>query len=357
MSGTAPAGTNLQLDPNHPVQDRTVPVDTRSPVPPSSVAPRGHHWSAPERAALISVVAIAMAALFVTTYTLALGNPIPHGVPIAVVGDPTVHLATVQALEQVAGGPGLRDYRSLPEALHAMDWQQVYAALDLTEAPTTLYVASAAGISVARTLERVTAIDPSVRIVDTRPLASKDPNGLDIFYLMIATTILGLVTTFQVRGNARPLSLRQWCTYVLALALSGALVLSLVSGPLLQRQELPVGESWWILALQLLAVTSFASLMAVLLGPWAIVPTWLFFIILGNSSSGGAVAPPLLPAPFAFLSQWLPSGATVTALRNAIYFPDHQHLQPIAVLATWAIGLFTAMVGVSWRRRTSPGAP
>jgi hypothetical protein len=302
-------------------------------------------------------MAIAMAALLVTTYTLALGNPVPHGVPVAVVGDPASHAATVQAVAQVAGGPDFRDYGSLPAALSAVDWQNVYAALDLTSKPPTLYVASAAGASVAHALARVSAVDAGVRIVDTHPLGANDPNGLDIFYLMLATTILGFVTIFQVRGNARPLSLRQWSTFVLALALSGALALTLVAGPLLRRLELPVAEGWAILALQLLAVASFASLMAVLLGPWAIVPTWVFFVILGNSASGGAVAPPLLPAPFAFVSQWLPSGATVTALRNAVYFPDHQHPQPVAVLAAWAIGLFAAMVAVSWRRRTSPGAP
>jgi hypothetical protein len=196
-----------------------------------------------------------------------------------------------------------------------------------------------------------------VRIVDTHPLGANDPNGLDLFYLMLGTTILGFVTIFQLRANARPLSLRQWSTIVLALALAGALVLTLVAGPLLQRLALPVVEGWAILALQLVAVAAFASLMAVLLGPWAILPTWLFFVVLGNSASGGAVAPPLLPAPFAFVSQWLPSGATVTALRNAVYFPDHQHLRPVVVLAAWAVGLFAAMVAVSWRRRTSPGAP
>jgi hypothetical protein len=93
----------------------------------------------------------------------------------------------------------------------------------------------------------------------------------------------------------------------------------------------------------------------VLFGHWAILPTLLFFVVLGNSASGGAVAPPLLPPPFAVLSQWLPSGATVEALRNAIYFGDHQHVQPLAVSAGWAVALFAVMVGVSHRLGTSPG--
>jgi hypothetical protein len=67
------------------------------------------------------------------------------------------------------------------------------------------------------------------------------------------------------------------------------------------------------------------------------------------------VSPPLLPRPFAFVSQWLPSGATVTSLRDAIYFYDYQHARPILVLAVWAAGLFAAMAGVTRQRRTSPG--
>ena len=95
--------------------------------------------------------------------------------------------------------------------------------------------------------------------------------------------------------------------------------------------------------------------MSVLIDRWAIIPTWLFFVILGNSASGGAVSPPLLPGPFGFISQWLPSGATVTSLRDAIYFPGYQHARPILILAAWAAMLFAAMLAVSHRRRTSPG--
>lgn len=52
----------------------------------------------------------------------------------------------------------------------------------------------------------------------------------------------------------------------------------------------------------MLAVGSFALLMGILIGRWAIVPTYLLFVVLGNSSSRGAVSPPLLPEPFGFLS-------------------------------------------------------
>jgi hypothetical protein len=319
---------------------------------------REHRWSPIERAAVIAALAIVMGSLFLAAYTLALGDPVPRHIDAALVGDPASDQATVDAVQRVARGSlAFRRYASVPAALHAIDRQQVYAALDLTAERPSLYLSSAAGASVARVLQRISTADPAVRVVDTHPLASTDPSGVDIFYLMIVTTIIGFLTVFQVRANAGGLVLRHWSAFVVVLALVASLALTLVDGPLLDRLDLPVLESWGILAMQLVAVASFASLMTVLIGRWAILPTWLFFVILGNASSGGTVSPPLLPPPFAFFSQWLPSGATVTSLRDAVYFPGYQHARPVIVLAAWAAVLFAAMVLVAHRRRASPGDP
>jgi len=317
---------------------------------------RDHTWSPPERAVVIAVLAITMGSLFLTTYTLALGDPVPRRIDAALVGDPARHAHAVDAVQQVADGSlAFRRYGSPAAAREAIDLQRVYTALDLTSARPTLYVASAAGASVARVLERISASDPQIRVVDTHPLAPSDPNGVDIFYLMLVATIVGFITVFQLRANAGGLPLRHWTAFVAAFALVAALALTLVAGPVLGRLPVPVAATWGLLGLQVLAVASFASIMSVLVGRWAIVPTWLFFVVLGNSSSGGAVAPPLLPRPFAFVSQWLPSGATVSSLRDAIYFPGYEHARPIVVLMAWAAGLFVVMLVVSQRRRASPG--
>jgi hypothetical protein len=309
-----------------------------------------------ERGIFIAALATVMGSLFVATYSLALGDPVPHRIDAALVGDPGAHAGTVKSVQETAERSLVfHRYASVTAARRAIDEQDVYAALDLTSNPPTLYVASAAGASVARVLEKASAAEATVRVVDTHPLSKADPNGLDIFYLMLVTTIIGFLTVFQVRANAGGLGLRQWTMFVVGVALCASLVLTLVDGPLLNRLDLPVLETWGILALHLTAVASFTSLMSVLLGRWAILPTWLFFVVLGNSSSGGAISPPLLPHPLAFVSQWLPSGATVGALRDAVYFPDFQHARPIAVLATWAAVLFAAMLLVSHRRGASPG--
>jgi len=310
------------------------------------------------RAAIVSALAIAIGSLFMAAYTLALGDPVPHRITTAIVGDAGAHTDVVAEIEQVAdGGVDFRAYPSVEAALGAMARQQVYAVLDATSSAPRLYVASASGASVARVFSNAAAADPRIRIVDTHPLPPSDPAGLDVFYLLIAATILGFLTVFQVRANAPGLPLRSWTVFLLSFALVASLALALLAGPLLHRLPLPVLESWGILALQVVTVAAFASTMAVLIGPWAIVPTYLLFIVLGNTSSGGAVAPPLLPGLFATLSQWLPSGVAVTALRNAVYFPSAQHVRPVVVLAVWAIAMVAAMVVVSHRRRASPGIP
>jgi hypothetical protein len=313
-------------------------------------------WPAAARAVLIGAVTIALGTLFVTSYTLTLGHPVPHRLGAAVVGNPARHAHALAALERATrGSVDFDTYASVAGARRAIDTQQVYAALDLTRRAPHLYVAGAAGASVARLLEGASAADPQIRVVDTHPLPPSDPQGLDIFYLVLATTILGFTTVFQVRAHAGGLGLRSWTAFVLAFALASSFVLTLVAGPVLHRLTLPIAESWAILGLQALTVAAFASTMGVLVGRWAIVPTWLLFVVLGNSSSGGAVSPPLLPRPYAIISQWLPSGATVTALRNAVYFHANQHAHPVLVLAAWATTCLGAMVVLSHWRRTSPG--
>jgi hypothetical protein len=329
---------------------------------PTGAAPRHQAettrrgWPPVARALVVSVLAIAAGSLFVTSYMLALGDPVPRQINVAVVGSATSRQDVVNAIEDVTDGSvTTHTYPSVAAALHAVDEQQVYAALDLTQGTPYLYVASAAGASVARVLDTVSAADPEIRVVDTHPLPASDPEGLDVFYLVIGATIIGFLTVFQVRANAGGISLRAWTAFVAVFALAGSLALTLVVGPILHRLALPLMESWGILALQMLTVAAFASTMAVLIGRWAIVPTFLFFMVLGNPSSGGAVSPAMLPEPLAVVSPWLPSGTTVSALRDAVYFHAYQHPRPVVVLAAWAATCLGAMLVISRRRRTSPG--
>src|SRR5256885_7864536 len=88
---------------------------------------REHRWSATERAVFIAFLAIAIGSLFVTSYSLALGDPAPHRIDAALVGDPTGQGGTEDAVQSVARGAVVfHQYASVAAALHAMDEQDVY---------------------------------------------------------------------------------------------------------------------------------------------------------------------------------------------------------------------------------------
>jgi hypothetical protein len=76
----------------------------------------------------------------------------------------------------------------------------------------------------------------------------------------------------------------------------------------------------------------------------AIIPTWLLFIVLGNTSSGGAVAQPLLPPFYAFVGRFLPPGATVSIIRTAVYFRHDQHAEPFIVQGAWLVCVLAALL-------------
>ena len=107
-----------------------------------------------------------------------IGDPVPHHIKAALVGDPAGSPRTIAAAEKVAGDKLVFEHKnSVPAALNAINHQNVYAALDLDSSRPTLYVASATGASVARVLEKIAVVEPGVRVIDTHPLAGEDPNA------------------------------------------------------------------------------------------------------------------------------------------------------------------------------------
>ena len=85
-------------------------------------------------------------------------------------------------------------------------------------------------------------------------------------------------------------------------------------------------------------------------------PTWGLFIAIGDAASGGAVALPLLPAFYRFVGRFLPNGATVETVRNAVYFRHSQKLEPIIVEAAWIVcSLLTVLLAAELRGQTPGG--
>jgi hypothetical protein len=310
-------------------------------------------------AAVVITIAIALARLFAVSYTLALGRPIPHHIPAALVGDPSRHRALLAVVENdLDHALDLEPFRTSAAATRAIAQQRIFGALLLDRPHPRLIVASAAGVSVARALEQAAnhvprSVGGPLQTVDQHPLPVGDPEGLDAFYITIAATILGFVTMFHLRANATGISLRAWLVCVAALAACGGLALTVVTRVVIGAPSGHWVELWAATGGEIAAAALFNSAMLALIGKWAIVPAWGLFIAIGNAASGGAVPAPLLPGFYRFVGRLLPNGATVEAVRNIMYFPNHQHLQPIAVEAAWLIGALVTLV-LAARHNRSP---
>ncbi|MBO8197705.1 ABC transporter permease [Streptomyces smyrnaeus] len=316
-------------------------------------------------ATVLVLILAAGAGLFAGSYTYAMANPTPHHVPVAVVGEPENRRDRsefVTGMEKALGSSlKLRHYRTQAAAEHAIEAQQVFAIMRV-ERPkgVELDVSSASGASVAELLEEAgpkvgKKIGVPVEVRDLKPLDQGDPRGLAIFYISLAAVIIGFVGAIQLSVHARALNPPERIAFTLAYALLGGFVIAAVVDWGLGALDLPFVHSWMILALTLFTSGMVFTMFNTLVGRWAMLPTWGLMVLLGNPSSGGAVSWPLLPSVLGEIGRWLPPGASVNAQHTAVYFPDHQLLQPYLVLAAWA--LVSCAVFWIWRHRHPGGRP
>src|SRR5262245_21784210 len=111
----------------------------------------------PKAVGLVLVPALVLMLAFAFSYVGAFHDPTPHGVPVAVVGPPS--LAT--ELDDLPGDPlDAQQASSRRDALSRIDDRDVYGAYDA--ATNCLFVASAANaataIALTSTFERVAAV-------------------------------------------------------------------------------------------------------------------------------------------------------------------------------------------------------
>lgn len=315
-------------------------------------------------ALVVTLIVAVIAALFAGAYSWAMGDPQPHDIPIGLVSETRPAEGLASDLEARTGTTFIvRDYPSESDAEAAIREQHVYGALvEQPDGTARLYVSSASGASVARLLENDAprlqqSIGRPVTVIDAHPLAPRDPNGLVLFYMSLAAVIIGFVGAIQTRVNAATLTLGGELFWDVVRSVLGGFAIAFTVGPLLGILPLPLLPVWGVLSLTMLIAGATYSFWRVLIGArWAMLPTWIVFVLISNPSSGGAVAPELLPPFYQFMGRWLPTGATVRAVRDLTYFPDDLHAEPYIVLAVWlvaSVGLFVAVR----LYRYGPGAP
>ncbi|MWA01645.1 ABC transporter permease [Actinomadura sp. LD22] len=307
---------------------------------------------------LPAVVLLSILAAAAGSYCYAMANPAPRHIPMAVTGHgESAHL--VQALDAgLDTSLSVRRYATYTSARAAVQEQREFAILVLEGDRAQLDLAAAAGASVSRLLAqaapvagRKTGIPLTVR--DIKPLQPTDPQGLAIFYVSLASVIIGFVGAIQLSAHARALNAGERICFIAAYAVLGGLSICAVVDGLLGVLDLPFRDSWGICALTMFTSGMVFTMFNTLVGRWAMIPTWGLMVLIGNPSSGGAVSWPLLPSPLGLIGRWLPPGAPVNAQHTAIYFHSHQHVLPFLVLAAWSLA--ATAIFVAWRHRHPGG--
>lgn len=311
-------------------------------------------------ACVVMLILAAATGLFAGSYTYAMADPTPHHLPIGVMGpsDPRGAAFIAEMDHALDTRIRLTRYATYQGARNAVEEQKIFAIIGADGGNrVNLDIASAAGASVAEllaeaapTAARDAGVTVSIR--DLKPLQSGDPRGLAIFYITLATVILGFVGAIQLSVHAAALNPAERIGFVFGNAVLGAFTIVAVVDWWIGALDLPLPESWAILALTMFTSGMVFSMFNALFGRWAIVPTWGLMVLLGNPSSGGAVSWALLPSVLGAIGRWLPPGASVNAQHTAVYFAGHQHPFPYLVLAGWA----AVSTAVFWiRRARHPG--
>jgi hypothetical protein len=287
-------------------------------------------------------------------------SPKPHGLPIGIVGTPAVAEAAGAELARAAPGAfEVHAYRSLTSARTAVLHRSVYGAFQPVPSPDLL-VASAASPAVAALLQRTFAGVASrsrhaLAVQDLVPLPSSDSSGATTFSLVLSLIIAGLAgtTLIYTLTRHRPETVRVIVTA--ALGVCAGLITALVTNVLVGAFSAHFFEVWGVATLFVLAIGMPIAAFQVIFGIAGTAIGVLLFLVIGNPASGGSSAPELLPGFWRTLSQILPPGAAVTAMRDVVYFHGHGSSHAFIVLAVYTV-LGAAVAMIVYRLRTRPRA-
>ncbi|MEV5439116.1 DUF3533 domain-containing protein [Streptomyces sp. NPDC052682] len=301
------------------------------------------------RATLLVVGVLALQLLFIASYVGALHDPKPRDVPFGVVAPRAAAGQAVARLERLPGSP--LDPRALPDEATAREQlrnRDIDAALLIDPAaPTdTLLVASGGGRVLSTALTTLTTnLEASqrrtVRTVDVVPSATRDPNGLSPFYLVVGWCVGGYLcaAALAISAGAKPSDPRRAVLRLLVTALFaavGGLGGAVIVGPVLDALPGSTAAYWGLGALIVFAVGAATLAFQGLFGTVGIGLVILLVVVLGNPSAGGALPPPLLPPFWKAVGPALPPGAGTWATRSLAYFEGNAMASALLVLAAWA---------------------
>jgi hypothetical protein len=285
---------------------------------------------------------LAVVFVFVTSNVAANHDPKPHDLPVGVVGPPQLVSATARQLDRRAPGAfQVLGYRSPAAARTAILHRSVYGAFDLGP-PPSLVIADAASLPVATLLQETftaaaRAQGAPLIVHDLVPLPPTDPTGGTAFSATLSLTIAGVLGSSMAYMVAKGRVIAVHLSAVLALGIGAGFLTALATNVVVGAFTSHFLAIWGVAALFVLALALPIAFFQRLLGLPGTGLGLLVFIVVGDPSSGGATAPQLLPDPWRAISQALPPGAAVTAMRDVVYFHGYGATRALIVLGSYAV--------------------
>jgi hypothetical protein len=317
-------------------------------------------FSAGNRKILFVLVGLlALLFVFVGSNVAANHAPRPHDLPLGIVGPPRAVAATASQLDRKAPGAfAVRAYGSLAAARTAILHRSVYGALEPGPRPVLL-VAGAGSSFVAALLQQTFqaaahAQGQRLTVYDVAPLPPSDSTGGTSFSATLSLVIAGILGTSMIYLVTRNRTLAVRLTALVILAAGAGLLTALVTNVVVGAFSGHFLAIWGVATLFVLAMVMPIAAFQVLFGLPGTAVGLVVFVVVGDPASGGSTAPELLPNPWRDISQALPPGAAVTAMRDVVYFQGYGSTRALITLGAYAV--LGAIAAVIVNRIRSPAA-
>ena len=306
-----------------------------------------------------ALVATVIGLAFVIVFLDAFHAPVPHDLPVGVVGS-AAQVDQVRAeLDQAAPGQfAVERLADEAAARSAVLHRDVYGAF-LPGPPPRLLAAGANGQGVTTTLTQ--AFGPlaqqaggQLQAADLQPPAPGDTRGLGIFYGAFGVVLGGFLFGIQSYSAAPKLPLRWRLVSILLFSVVSALLVAWAAAVLYAAVPAAFSTVAVLVGLLALSVAATSALVLRTIGSAGTFVTSLGLVILGNATSTGNLPAEYLPPWLHPLAEVLPPGVAVRALRGATYFADDGVTRALWVLGLWSVVplVLIALLDAVRRRQT-----
>ncbi|MEU5214861.1 hypothetical protein AB0G79_01505 [Streptomyces sp. NPDC020807] len=295
-------------------------------------------------------------------YLGAFHAPEPHDLRVDVVGSAPSAQVLAQSLQNK--GAGALDVRTVADrdtAVASLREQGSFGAYVPGEKPELL-VASASSDTSAMAVEKVftkvaAAEGAPLKVTDVAPVASGDPTGQGVFFLLVALSIGAYASVAVIGAAGAVLPMRIRALLAVGMSLVVSLVGTLFAGPVFHLVDQGLAGVWamsWLYAAGILLV---GVGLHTFLRRWTTLGVMVLFVMLNFTSSGGIYRPELQPGFFGSLHAFWNGAGFVEGLRSHVYFDGHALGGHILVLALWLLAGAALVVaaGIFESRKSKAG--